>query len=318
MNRVLSTLALAFGVVAPAPAAAVDRDLGSPSRARIAVGPALAGDTVVWGARRGLAHVVLRAPIRGGRTRELARLVPRSPAEDTAFHSLAASAVGYTFGFVRDQGRAGREVIFEAGLFGATRRGFGCSGDDSDIDGTRVVGGCAELVDLATDAPPRRLTEASVARLRIAGNFVAWVETPSVSDERNHVVVYDLAAEQIAYRVDPGGRVGDLDVQDDGTVVFALDRDGSTRVATSSPDAPTPRTLPLPARQFYAVRLAGDRIAYVGGRFEARRFKLGVMGLDGRRFGERAKYRGGFDFDGRRLAWFARRDRRVLLRVRRV
>jgi hypothetical protein len=142
----------------------------------------------------------------------------------------------------------------------------------------------------------------------IAGRYVAW-------SDRADVVVYDWRARRLGYRarVRSDGIDGDVgfDLQLDGKLAVAyrpveVGRTGATRVAWFSRSEPRAHALPLCGRST-RIRIAGERIAlerYVTATTSA----LVVADLAARtrtvaRFAPPVRLRGGFDFDGRRIAW---------------
>ena len=162
---------------------------------------------------------------------------------------------------------------------------------------------------------------AGAGDVAIAGRYVAW------SDRRGgDVVVYDRLARRVSYRarVSPGAAVDvdlGLDVQRDGKLAVSyrpieVARAGPTAVAWLSPSAPRPHVLPLRGSDT-RVRIADDRIAFV--RFlTAKTSALVVADLAGRartvaRFVPPVRFRSGFDFDGRAVAWAS--DRVTATRV---
>jgi hypothetical protein len=172
--------------------------------------------------------------------------------------------------------------------------------------------------DYSTPTPVDEvIPDAQIHGLRIAGRYVAWLEggSPQVYSPSG-IVVYDRVLGMVVYRVPRAvmrGDVNELDLQDDGKVVFSV---GALRgqVAWASPAQPSPHVLGLPYRQNYEVRIAGNRIGFEAGvqpsfgeRISA---DVGVTDLAGhwRRLGNFAEGSLGtddFDFDGQRLAWWS-------------
>jgi hypothetical protein len=85
------------------------------------------------------------------------------------------------------------------------------------------------------------------------------------------------------------------------------------RIAWASPAHTSPRTLPLPARESYEVRIAGGRVGFEAGRSagagEITLANVGVTDLTGRarrlgNLGEGSLFSDDFDFDGSRLTWW--------------
>jgi hypothetical protein len=179
---------------------------------------------------------------------------------------------------------------------------------DCARDRIRVV-----VRDVARRGRPIVLHEGAVSSgccrdVAIAGRYVAW-------SDRGDVVIYDWPARRLGYRarlrrdgidVDVG-----FDLQLDGKLAVAyrpveFGRTGPRTVAWFSRSEPRAHLLPLRGRST-RVRIAGDRIAlerYVTATTSA----LVVADLAARtrtvaRFAPPVRLRGGFDFDGRRIAW---------------
>ena len=181
--------------------------------------------------------------------------------------------------------------------------------------------GHVELRDTAAEpmSPARALGQDGYAP-RIAGRFVAWV----VDD----IVVYDRVADAEVYRVPRAGGLRALDLQEDGKVAFAVEPDspsGEVVVGWASPEEPYLHPLALPRRRMYDVRIAGDRIAFQGGRpvpiQHVPRADVGIASLDGTfrvvaSNTDALRYHESFDFDGERLVWleFGCEQRRLVVR----
>jgi hypothetical protein len=262
-----------------------------PTHTWIRQGPVLAGARVVW-ATDGPA-VYESAPVR--------RLRPAGSAD---IAELAASAS--TIAFVQ------RGDVWAGPPFhrlGAAR--------DIDVGGTTVAyaqtgaGESRIVVGNATIAGSRDVEYSHVA---VAGHYVGWIERTGL--ERwpappSSVVVYDLDAHRVAYAldVDELGHtvVSSLDLEADGTVAFASDPapaggcDGA--VAWASVSQPRPHYLSGDAIP-WRVRVAAGRIAYFTRSCTAPTpFRLVVKTLGDRILADGVTAYGGFDFDGRRLAY---------------
>jgi hypothetical protein len=113
-----------------------------------------------------------------------------------------------------------------------------------------------------------------------------------------------------------GETLADLDLGPDGTLVVVKppqkEHQIGARVAWASPAAPRLHVLPL-ARSTYFVKLVGGKIAFERGtedRGDVPRAEVGVTDLEGHvRIVARGAYAASqdrrFDFDGKRIAWFA-------------
>jgi hypothetical protein len=177
---------------------------------------------------------------------------------------------------------------------------------------TQTVSGESRVV--AENATVATSGNAEYSDVAIAGHYVAWIERTGL--ERwpappSRIVVYDVAAHHVAYAldVDELGHtvVSSLDVQADGTVAFASDPapaggcDGG--VAWASIAQPRPHYLSGDAIP-WRVRIAGGRIAYFTRTCPAPTpFRLVVKTLADRTVADGVTIYGGFDLDGRRLAY---------------
>lgn len=177
-----------------------------------------------------------------------------------------------------------------------------------------AVPGCEALSVRATpEAAPEPLA-ADGRRPAATANMVAWIEGV------NDVVVYDLAARAEVLRVRARavpGTVEGLDVSADGRVAMAFARRRTPRsgagVAVAAPGEP-PRVLPLPRSPYYETRLAGRRVLVW--RFDfLGRSELRATRWRGARTRLLATGVGGFDFDGRTVAWRTTRCRLDVVRT---
>jgi hypothetical protein len=167
------------------------------------------------------------------------------------------------------------------------------------------------VVANTTVTAPRHVEYSHVA---VAGHYLALIERSGLEHwpaPPSSVVVYDLAAHRVAYAldVDELGHtvVSSLDLEADGTVAFASDPapaggcDGG--VAWASISQPRPHYLSGDAIP-WRVRIAAGRIAYFSRSCVAPApFRLVVKTLGDRTLADGPIAYGGFDFDGRRLAY---------------
>ena len=180
---------------------------------------------------------------------------------------------------------------------------------DADVDGRSVIyaedGATNRVVLLRRGV----LTSSPVDRytcVRLAGRYAGWLEQNDAAASLyalRTLVVYDLARRQVALRLGPAP-ITDFDLAATGTVAFGEDPtpvggpDGG--IAWASVADPTAHYLSGNAIPF-ALRLAGSRVAFFTR--DPSGNSLLLKSLDGkntRRFD--AAY-GGFDFDGRRIAY---------------
>lgn len=194
--------------------------------------------------------------------------------------------------------------------------------------------GHVEIRDAAA-APlsPARSVGRGGYSVRIAGRYVAWLDTPhevSGCPGDFELVVYDRVADAEVYRVpnaEMAGRVNSLDVQEDGkaVIVFEPGPCSPIEVAWISPQEPYLHRLPLERRDHYQVKMANDQIAFQRGdqvlADSVPDAEVGISDLAGNvRIVARHTdvFRGvdSFDFDGERLAWreFGCEERRVVIR----
>ena len=185
--------------------------------------------------------------------------------------------------------------------------------------------GPARVAVLRLDAAARPIVLARTERpvdVRAAGRLVAWVPLRAPSAR---VVVYDLSARRIIYRVRlPRGLVVHAwDLQADGKVAVALGPDRYVgvrpRVFLATPRRRRPRPLGLrivttrSADAGLVFRLARDRLLVVRPTaWSAADGELALVRLSGgareiARFSARLRQRGEAAFDGRRVAWARQR-----------
>jgi hypothetical protein len=154
----------------------------------------------------------------------------------------------------------------------------------------------------------------------VAGDYAAWLGRPTGAVRYPQpfftITVYDLRRSRVAYRLGDRALAANnsslpFDVAADGTVAFVSDRsprggcDGG--IGWASPRSPRAHFLPGDALQA-AVRLARGRIAFLSrpSCTASGDFTVVVATLDGRRTSVASLASiGGFDFDGRRVAYVA-------------
>lgn len=160
--------------------------------------------------------------------------------------------------------------------------------------------------DLAPGADhSRHVVPAETVVVAAAGRYLAWIEPPNSATSR--LVVYDRVVGAELYGVDvvpSPGLPGQLDVQDDGKVVY-VDRDG---LEWASPSAPTAHRV-ASSGFFQNPRIADDLIAFARPDFGRGRSAVRVVGLDGKRVrsaradGLTGELTSGLDFDGDRAVF---------------
>jgi hypothetical protein len=173
---------------------------------------------------------------------------------------------------------------------------------DADVDGGRVLYSDTSRVVLGRTLVSSRDVE--YPDVALARHYAAWTEVPRGKNffyTPRALVVYDLAARRVAYRLDAAPFI-DIDLAPDGTVVFGQDptpvggSDGG--VGWASLAEPRPHYLVGNAIPF-DVRTAGGRVAYFN------RARLVVQKLDGALIALQQATFGGFDFAGNRLAYLS-------------
>jgi hypothetical protein len=245
-------------------------------KGRADIGPALAGDTVVWGEELpdGRAILYSRAP---GQPR---RALVRIPAATQRGHS---SGFGQTPGgvtasttrmaYTASQSvsrRSGPDTVGSTGSVtpqvsvagGPFANPFGtCSGSyvSTAIEGDVVA------VAIKADTPcggvyvdGRKVSEDTEAhQVRLAGPYVAWVTWPAGGGTA--ITIADAATGALVARFTPprDRSFGEFDIDEHGNVVTAI----LNRLVTFSPTAPKPRTL---AREVYQdpISTAAGRVVY--------------------------------------------------------
>jgi hypothetical protein len=311
-------------------AAAALAGLGSGAESRVLwQGPELAGGSLVWTEEAGgVGSLHLWAPRRGERvvyrseSLSLGRTLAASPTLVAFARSYPSCApqpgvvcphaedalVGPPGGPFRTLVRVRTCSLPTEGRAFAFDEGVGAYLElDCARDRIRVV-----VRDVTRRGRPIVLHDGTVSGgccrdVAIAGRYVAWAD-------RGEVVVYDWRARRLGYRarlrreglqVDVG-----FDLQSDGKLAVAyrsleFGRVGPTTVAWFSQSEPRAHVLPLRGRST-SLRIAGDRIALE--RYLTSTSALVVADLAGRtwtvgRFAGSLRLRGGFAFEGGRIAW---------------
>jgi hypothetical protein len=171
--------------------------------------------------------------------------------------------------------------------------------------------------DFGSPQPPERVTEGRARGLRIAGRWLAWIESSSgwlSGGVPGDIVVYDRASRAVAYTVPAAalGQLHALDLQEDGTVAFSFDPPGrASQVGWASPEAPVVHRVEVGGTAD-EVHIAAGRIAFLRGRaidFDASPADVGVVDLNGT---VKIVASGAYDllasdqldFDGQRVAWY--------------
>lgn len=313
-----------------------------PTHTWIRQGPVLAGARVVWTSDGPALYSSRRRVWRAGAV-SVPRGLPEDPrfSYSVGQDITEVSASATTTAFVRTvdlqrvpkcasdepcpggplRGETIRAEVWAGRPSGAFRRITVASGAgvalDEDVDGSVLAyvatanGASRAVVGHTTLAAPPGLEWTHVA---VAGHYLALIERSSVEHwpaPPSGIVVYDLAGHRVAYTldVDELGHtvVSSLDLEADGTVAFASDPapaggcDGG--VAWASISQPRPHYLSGDAIP-WRVRIAAGRIAYFTRSCLAPMpFRLVVKTLGDRSLADGVVAYGGFDFDGRRLAY---------------
>jgi hypothetical protein len=150
----------------------------------------------------------------------------------------------------------------------------------------------------------------------MAGRYVAWLQVSAEppEDPRQFLVVYDLDARSVAYRLEPMPSDGDpfgpsafsFDVQDDGTVAIARSNASYTdppKLAWASVAEPWLHELPATTWWNLDLSIAGGLV--VVRRLDLKRYA--VVDLNGQEvnaFDHVGSGYGDNDFDGRRVVWY--------------
>jgi hypothetical protein len=311
-------------------------------------GPVFSGSDVSWAAAGPSNAVDLFRATPAGKVSRFARFP--GPRDGLGlFPQLAASPQRLVLTTTAEQpfGLSGSRSVLTSpvgGAFETLDSGCGLFGSDRprsvDVNGRVVVyarcaadGGRQQVIvrDYAMAQPvDQQIPGAGLFGLRIAGRFVAWLDDASeqVGFVRAGITVYDRTLGTVAYHLPVDsipGPVHDLDLQADGKVAFSYQAGGGdTRIAWASANEPRLHRISLPRRYSYEVRIAGDRIAFEGGRSVFggmwTRADVGVSDLAGHarkvgNLGEGDLFTDNFDFDGRRLTWWQYGCTTALIRV---
>lgn len=184
---------------------------------------------------------------------------------------------------------------------------------DVDVAGNRVL--YSNTSSIVLGRPLASSSSVEYADVALAGRYAAWTEVPRGRNfiyVKRALVVYDLRARRVAYRLEPAPFV-DMDLAPDGTVAFGQDptplggADGG--IGWASVAEPWAHFLPGNAIPF-EVKLAARRVAYFN------RGKLVVQTLDGEIVALTPAGYGDFDFDGRRLAYLRSPKSIAIARIR--
>ncbi len=309
-------------------------------------GPVLAGSDVVWLENRSSSNAVPVVIARPGRNVVVRRLRPPVPpvgaSIDEAFGDGVIASAGY-LGVIRHLTVCGppgyacgvSDDLLTGPLGGrlsvlasdARCQGGAITAESANLSGN-VIAYAEGPSSCASSAPARIVVRdlrrphrsrvigavasyPGTAAVRAAGRFVAWSDpTPSASA----IVVYDLAAGRVAYRLTPRHLGTDeilgWDLQSDGKLAVAYNRAGRRSLAwLAMPDAHVHRLAgaspgssgvgPSDA----SLRIARDEIAFVQHGSTLTLMDLGGHAQLIRRFTEKRAEIGGFDFDGQRLVW---------------
>jgi hypothetical protein len=343
--RALLVAALAVLLLAPAASARSELAVLAPGSGGLGesyglVGPALAGESLVYGRGGETGLYVSRVDGSGttrpvGATSAVAAADVRNAMLDASEERVAVSEALTACG---DDCRGGEVVlasrVLSAPLSGTFRTIAGCeptgpacgytcfSGSSVRkvaVDGTAVAFSdpCRPSRLVVRDdggSPPieRSLEVAGLAGgPLLAGRYLAWLELerPNEHPTPLRVVVYDWMAEREVYRFTVAGLVSAA-IQPDGKVAYAQ-REGESgaRVAWASPEEPHahPGALfPTPSLQ---VRIARDLIAVQARSYGSERLAtFSVADLAGRELASQSDSSviAQWDFDGARLAWATR------------
>lgn len=309
-----------LGTLAAAPVA-----LGAPTvtiRHAPEAGPVLFADGTAW--------VERQADLRSLTLRRTGRFATSSQITSTDLNPLEASLDGSATqvaveidNLQRRTGEVISQVLRAAGSDALTPLSPFCPKDrldlfrsvDTDADAIAFRGPqCGQATVRGPDGGERRLPD-GVYGLRVAGDFVAWIDGPAglgtTSPSRSVVVARQDDGTEV-YRSPAGALPGwiiDLDLQADGRLAV-LYKDGpsdrpSARVAVAEPGTPGFTVLPQ-SFVLGRVRIAGGRVAGVirTGRTQ----RIGIVDLARSAEVETSPFVVGddlelaFDYDGSRLA----------------
>ena len=283
----------------------------------LTVGPAFAGDSVMWGEQslNGALRVMQAVP---GRDPVLVHRLP--PDDDRRHEALEASAERFALTVSTARRRSDDSLTINAVATGGPFKGplgrFGCeSVTATDVDGDRiaVAGGCG----IAIHAPGgvTAIPADEVRDVALAGRYLAWT-----GDE---LVVHDLVTGATALRLSRPLLV-EVALQPDGVVVFSSGSERRQHVAWAAPGTPGVARVDTAAR-FDGLRVADGRVLYERrtGRREGRRVLMLRSLRDGTarrlaRFTARRSRVGDLDLTATRAAWGVRpagRHMRIVVRA---
>lgn len=325
------SIVLALAALATCPSAARADSRLVPAEGPLASGPALAGDALAWVSRTPSGSLPVLVAGADGAVRTIGEIPP--PVRGHAGALLAASAdrIALAEETTDSDGHftsLERKQVLTGPMSGPLERLAGCDtasqcGRSSpciglgldygvDVSGPVVAynGGCLSepltVVDYGS-SPPATQTLPHVELVKVAGRYLAWLAGDAQRGVIDTLVVYDRVQGREVYRVpltNQGIRTStSFDVQDDGKVALI---DGG-RLAWTSAAEPSLHYLPGDVT-LGAVHIASDRIAVASRPIRHLYRDLSVYDLAGTRLtGTRAERAdGGFDFDGRRLAFASR------------
>lgn len=165
------------------------------------------------------------------------------------------------------------------------------------------------LVDYTPGAHDYKDEYTDAAYGRIAGPIVAARLFDSVGRPGDQVAVRNWRTGDELYRTSADATRAPFDVQDDGTLAFAeyIDspHDQIYGISWASPTEPTPRVVAWVHGAPSALRIAGNRIAYMTNSDTYPGSAVEVRNLDGKLLASAPAPTspGGLDFDGSRVTW---------------
>jgi hypothetical protein len=295
-------------------------------------GPALAGERVVWAEKRADGSVAVRSASTSGKHR---KTLLRTPANGyLQFARLTASTSTLAVEVISGDDPNGPGPFLSSWRFRDVYAGppegpleplaTHCPLDENpqlpqtiDVSGHNVVyGGCDGVVVRNMTTGDATHVPANSRGLRIAGPYVAWVNGTSIGPAPS-IDVYDWRKQKLVYEI-PASKVSqvlaDLDLRSDGTLVLTgKQKAGKRRLDWASRESPKVHAIPVARSETYFVRFVGKRVAFErGSQFngDVPRATLGLTDLKGNTTilarGARSNWLERlFDFDGKRVAWYA-------------
>ena len=284
----------------------------------LSVGPALAGDSVMWGetGRTGALRVMQAAP---GQDPVLVHRVP--PHRRRTLAGLEASSERFAVKVSTIESRSEDVVAFTLRAWGGPFKGpvepvrAPCGRADTiAVDGDRIAGGSTCGVAIHGPAGVTTIPGGDIHEVALAGRYVAWT-----GDE---VAVHDVVTGATVVRLTPRD-VGspafeEVAVQPDGAVAFSYATGAGQHLAWAAPGTPGARRLDT-APRFSGLRAAGGRLLYERrtGPREGRRvlvLRSPEAGPARRlaRFTARRVRIGDLDLEPGRAAWAVRRQGRAV------